>query len=298
MSIKPFLGLLLVVFAVRKRWAALAIALTTAIGCFAIGIVALGWPTFLSWIHALRSITWAAHIFNASLFGFIERLVGHHPESIWELAPLASAPGLVLPLWLLATAGVGAVSAWFLYRRVPADATELINETTFAVDRMFAVTLSAALLISPLAWVYYVFFLAGPFIALCADTQWRQAFAWRSVLFVGAALALTFAPGTLTSAQPHAWATFTIGSGYFWSLLAFWICALPGRRVTPVYQSPGAPRPRWRVRAGMVRPASAATSWRRTSLGVELAKSRRRIQRLVQIFTADDTRLTEGPDLV
>jgi hypothetical protein len=48
----------------------------------------------------------------------------------------------------------------------------------------------------------------------------------------------------------------------------------------------------------MVRPASAATSWRRTSLGVELAKSRRRIQRLVQIFTADDTRLTEGPDLV
>jgi hypothetical protein len=106
------------------------------------------------------------------------------------------------------------------------------------------VTLSAALLISPLAWVYYVFFLAGPFIALCADAQWRQAFPWRKILFVGAALALTFAPGTLTSAQPHAWATFTIGSGYFWSLLAFWICALPGRRATPVYQSPGAPRPR------------------------------------------------------
>jgi hypothetical protein len=101
---------------------------------------------------------------------------------------------------------------------------------------MFALTLSAALLISPLAWVYYVFFLAGPFIALCADGQWRQAFVWRKVLFVGAALALTFAPGTLTSAQPHAWATFSIGSGYFWSLLAFWICALPGRRVTPVHQ--------------------------------------------------------------
>jgi hypothetical protein len=243
MSIKPFLGLLLVIFAARKRWAALGIALATAIGCFAIGILALGWPTFLSWIDALRSVTWAAHIFNASLFGFVERLVGHHPESIWELAPLASAPGLVLPLWLLATAGVGAVSAWFLYRRVPADAPGFINETTFAVDRMFAVTLSAALLISPLAWVYYVFFLAGPFIALCADGQWRQAFAWRKVLFVGAALALTFAPGTLTSAQPHAWATFSIGSGYFWSLLAFWICALPGRRAMPV-RNPVARRPR------------------------------------------------------
>jgi hypothetical protein len=243
MSIKPFLGLLLVIFAVRKRWAALAIALATGVGCFVIGILALGWPTFLSWIDALRSITWAGHIFNASLFGFVERLVGHQRESIWELAPLASAPGLVLPLWLLATASVGAVSAWFLYRRVPADPPGLINETTFAVDRMFAVTLSAALLISPLAWVYYVFFLAGPFVALCADGPWRQAFAWRKVLFVGAALALTFAPGTLTAAQPHAWATFSIGSAYFWSLLAFWICALPGRRVTPV-RNPVARRPR------------------------------------------------------
>jgi hypothetical protein len=48
----------------------------------------------------------------------------------------------------------------------------------------------------------------------------------------------------------------------------------------------------------MVRPASAATSWRRTSLAVELAKARRRIQRLIQIFTADGTRLTENPDFV
>jgi hypothetical protein len=230
MSIKPFLGLLLVILAVRKRWAPLAIALTTAIGCFAIGIVALGWPTFLSWIRAFRSITWAAHIFNASLFGFIERLFGHYPQSIWELAPLASAPGLVWPLWLLATAGAGGVSAWVLYRRVPAEVAEP-NSEAYAVDRMFAVTLSVALLASPLAWIYYHFFLAGPFIALCSAGRWWTAFAWRQVLLVGAALVLTLGPGTLTSGQPHAWATFTIGSAYFWSALAFWICAVSGDRV-------------------------------------------------------------------
>ena len=244
MSIKPFLGLLLVILALRRRWLALAIALTTAIGCFAIGIVALGWPTFVSWIHAIRSITWAAHIFNASLFGFIERLVGHHPESIWKLAPLASAPGLVRPLWLLATAGVVAASAWALSRQDSADATESAASTRLTVDRMFAVTLSEALLVSPLAWVYYVFFLAGPFIALCADGRWWHAFGWRKIVLAGAAFILTLGPGTLASAQPHAWATLSIGSGYFWSLLAFWMCALPDRRVTPVDQNPGARRPR------------------------------------------------------
>jgi alpha-1,2-mannosyltransferase len=231
MSIKPFLGLPLAILAVRKRWAPLTVALTTAIGCFAVGILALGWPTFISWIHAVQSITWAAHIFNASLFGFIERLFGHHPQSIWELTPLATAPSLVWPLWFLASASAGAASVWVLSRGGPGEAGDP-NAEPYAIDRMFALTLSAALLVSPLAWIYYHFFLAGPFIALCSVKRWWNGFAWRKCLFVGAAIALTFAPGTLTTAQPHAWATFTIGSAYFWSALAFWICALPGDRTS------------------------------------------------------------------
>jgi Glycosyltransferase family 87 len=240
MSVKPFLGLLLMVLVVRKRWAAFTIALTTAIGCFAVGIAALGWPTFVSWVRALRSITWADHIFNASLLGFFERLFGNHPERTWNLAPIASAPAVIQPLWLVAAAAVVSATAWVLYRRDASDALASTDGRTFDTDRMFALSLAAALLTSPLAWIYYDFFLAGPFIALCADGRWRNGFSWRMVLFGCAAFALTLSPGTLASAQPSAWATFSIGSAYFWSSLAFWICALPGRRVTLGSLAPGA----------------------------------------------------------
>ena len=244
MSVKPFLGLLLMMLVVRKRWAAFTIALTAAIGCFALGIAALGWPTFVSWVRALRSITWADHIFNASLLGFFERLLGNHPGRTWNLAPIASAPAVIQPLWLVAAAAVVSASAWALYRRDASDVRASTGGLTFDTDRLFALSLSAALLTSPLAWIYYDFFLAGPFIALCADGRWRNGFSWRMVLFGCAAFALTLSPGTLTSAQPRVWATFSIGSAYFWSSLALWTCALPGRRVTLRNQDSGAPHRR------------------------------------------------------
>ena len=95
-----------------------------------------------------------------------------------------------------------------------------------AVDRMFAVTLSAALLISPLAWIYYLFLLAGPFIALCLDDRWRKGLRWRKVVLVGAVICCMLSPGTLASGQPNGWATLSIGSAYFWGLLGVWVCAL------------------------------------------------------------------------
>jgi Glycosyltransferase family 87 len=225
-SIKPFFGLLVILFAVKSRWAALATTAATAFICVLIGIATLGWPVFDSWVRA-GSITWTGHIFNASVFGFLSRLLTNHELAVWMLAPSTNAPILANTLWVILLVGILAFSACAIWRQ-PAKAREAYDRSRLAIDRMFAVTMSAALLIFPVAWIYYHFFLAGPFIALCSDHEWRKGLGWRKMLLAGAAACFMFSPGALTLGQPHGWATASVGSAYFWGSLGLWTCALAG----------------------------------------------------------------------
>jgi hypothetical protein len=69
-SIKPFLAMLVLVFLSRRQWLATAVTSLTALLCFLVGTVALGWAAALSWWNAVMAVSWAGHIFNASIFGF------------------------------------------------------------------------------------------------------------------------------------------------------------------------------------------------------------------------------------
>jgi hypothetical protein len=243
MSIKPFLGLLMLFFALSRRWSQLLLTVAITSACFLLGIAVLGWASFMSWCSAAGSVTWAGHVFNASGFGFLERLIGR-PAPVWQLTPIATLPGLVWPVWLLASAAVLGVS-WVALKREKTGSVGAEPLRTLETDRVFAVAYSAGFLISPLSWIYYLFFLTGPFLSLCLDEGWRTSSRWRRLVLAAAFVCLALPPGILVVGQPNGAMTILVGSAYFWALLALWICALqplqPAGRPTAL--STSAPHP-------------------------------------------------------
>jgi glycosyl transferase family 87 len=223
MSVKPFLVLLLLPFAFRRKWLALIVAAGVAAVSFSMGAAVLGLRPFISWIAAIRSVTWAGHVFNGSLFGISSRLLANRPLPIWQLEPMVRAPEWIQPIWIVAAGVLLALTIWRLY--APRARNSQADQQPSAVDREFATMLSSALLITPLGWIYYHFFLAGPCIALLAHEEWRKALQWRWLVLAGATICFMLSPGNLTSGQPNAWASLTVGSAYFWGLLGVWTCA-------------------------------------------------------------------------
>ena len=222
-SVKPFLGLFVPFLLWRRQWVAALIATVVAICCFLAGIAALGWHAFVNWIQAIGSVEWMEHIFNASVFGYFTRLLtDHSTDRAWVLTPLTQAPRLGLLLGFVGALVIFAISLWSL--RLPRPAAD--EHSVLEVDRLFAVTLLASLLMTPLGWIYYQFVAVAPTVALIMNRQWRMSVASRSALLALGAVCLTLSPRVVASGQPSAWATASIGSAYFWGTLAFWCCAI------------------------------------------------------------------------
>jgi len=105
--------------------------------------------------------------------------------------------------------------------------TVTFDRTESAVDRAFAILISAALLISPLGWIYYLWLGLGPFAARALS--WRDRAAgrparWRRRFLILAVPGLVWPHFATFAFQPHAWATVLPASAYFWSTTALW-CA-------------------------------------------------------------------------
>jgi hypothetical protein len=88
------------------------------------------------------------------------------------------------------------------------------------IDRAFAMMMLAALLVSPLGWVYYWWLPVGPMAALLRRPPaafWIAAPLMAAPLFV------------VTAGQPNGWMTVTVGSAYFWATLLAWaaVCIRP-----------------------------------------------------------------------
>ncbi|MGE0704438.1 MAG: glycosyltransferase family 87 protein [Vicinamibacterales bacterium] len=211
MSVKPFLGLFLLAFASERRWRPLLAACGAAVVCFGLGLVFLGWEAHASWLRTLAGVSWSSFVFNASFPGFLERALMVRPMPSWDLVPVAVAPGLVAPLAL-----AGATIALTVSSRA------LRKDGPDKVDRLFAVVLCASLLVSPLGWIYYEFFFVGPVLVLCVGGRWWTRTAWQKALVGIWIVSAVMSPGLLTSWQPSPLATLTVGSLYFWGLLALW----------------------------------------------------------------------------
>jgi len=214
-SLKPFLLVLLPLLAVTRRWRAVVPFVVAAVACNLIGLVLFGWPTFHSWLVGLGAITWSKSVLNASIYGLFERAFSDRHAPVWDLAPLTSASPLIYPLWILASVIVLGVSVSRV-RQARADAGQ--------ADHILAVGLTAALLVSPVGWIYYHFLFVGPVLSLALTERWWATSRFRRLLIVCFAVPLLLAPGMLAIGQPNGWLSLTLGSLYFWSLLALWVC--------------------------------------------------------------------------
>jgi len=221
MGLKLFLLIFIPYLVLRRRSGAAAVGCTTAAAWFLGGLLIVGRDSYWSWLSQLSSVTWTWRGPNASVLGILTRSLGENPY----YTPLAVAPEFILPLWL-PTVVVIAVSSLAAVR---------FDRSTSAVDRAFAILLSAALLISPLGWIYYLWLAIGPVTALAI--AWSRepardrhapgagAARWRQRLLVLAVPGLVWPHFATFLFQPHAWATPLIASSYFWSIAALW-CAI------------------------------------------------------------------------
>jgi hypothetical protein len=142
-SLKPFLGMLLLALILARQWRALVAALITVMCLAGVGAWVYGPDAYLQYLQVAKNITWTATNWNGSWYGwfdryFISKTGSGWPESMSLSWRLATGCALIT---LLVT-GVGIRQAM---RKSPADTW----------DAIFALGLPAALLVSPLGWVYY-----------------------------------------------------------------------------------------------------------------------------------------------
>ena len=187
LSVKPFVAIFLPYLIATRRYRAAVISLATAAGAYTIGLVVFGLPNSQSWSRALaQSADWTWAEMNASILGFFRRAFDVQPIA----PPVVLAPGLV-KFWIVAAGLVGVATLI-----VTAN-----DRSARAVDRAFALLLVAAVLISPLGWIYYMPVAAGPIAAIVFAEERRGPWTWWSVLLGVIAIAGFFWPHPLLGAH-------------------------------------------------------------------------------------------------
>lgn len=216
-SIKPLFLLFVPAYVRLGLWRAALVLTATVAGAFALGVAIYGVESHRIWLNHLLSVTWAEHYMNASLLGLIERSLS---SSEWQQQPIVDAPRLVTPLWTIAATALAAATLWRVTR--VADA-----------DRQFLLVTAAAILISPLAWIYYLWFVIPPITAHLASPA-TEGSRVRWILLIGAVGLLTPPPLVRAALSWGAGVgTLTVGSAYTWSLVAIWCAAWTAGEAPP-----------------------------------------------------------------
>ena len=197
-SVKPFFLLFVPYLVARRQFGAAGVSLVSVVVLFGVGLACYGVEAYRVWIDDLLSVTWAEHYMNASVLGFVERKLS---TSEWRQVPVVHAPQVVVPLWATLCAGMAVVTLW----RVRGIAR---------VDGQFLLITTAALLLSPLGWTYYLWFPAPPAIAILSNATEIG----RREILLGLGLAGFLVPPFLPLAAlrwSYGLGTATLGSIYF-----------------------------------------------------------------------------------
>jgi alpha-1,2-mannosyltransferase len=216
-SVKPFLLIFIPYFLLRRRLGGVTAMGLSVLACFSLGVIVFGTDSYRQWFQQVAAVDWSWQSMNGSLRGALSRLLAETPYFV----PLVVAPQLIQPLWVALAGAVGSVTLIAAAQ----DSSEA------GVDRAFALILVAALLMSPLGWVYYLWLPMGPLLAL-GVRWWSKSrpvmhhlsaiAAWRDRLLMAATPGLVWPTFATLSLQPSGVATILPGSIYCWSMLALW----------------------------------------------------------------------------
>jgi hypothetical protein len=198
-SVKPFLGLVLFWMLWRREWRALVAAASSGLAMFVLGLLVFGVTGLVEWLAAIGAVSWTWGGMNASIMGIVTRAFTVTPYH----APFIEAPLLVVPLWL---AGVAVVAA------------QLVRHLgRYSIDHDWGMLVAAALLISPLGWTYYLWWVLPGLRSLTSHA------ASILLLLPLPVVALALFP------QRTPLLSFTIGSAYGWALLWSFVAIRPAR---------------------------------------------------------------------
>jgi hypothetical protein len=218
-AIKPFFLIFLPFIFFRRQYRGSLLFAGTFIGMFGLGFMIFGWEAHVSWVHALRDVDWTWSWINASIHGFLRRILAETP--IFE--PTLAAPHLIFPLYVLCSVVVGVMTFVVILK----------DQSPLSVDRAFLILTIAALLISPVGWIYYFFFLIGPLGAMVQGwhtpspgtftSNQLRLFRTRRWILMSTLPGYFFPIYLLPLFQPNPVATFFIGSTYFWCTGFLWV---------------------------------------------------------------------------
>lgn len=212
-SQKPFVFIFVPWLMWHRRWrGAIAAALVTIVSV-ALGEMVFGRGIHLQWQTVLRSdvSAWGWLFLNASTAAPWMRAFGPSP---------AFSHSQNTALMGYATLGSAAVIACITAWRVRRGAD---------LDLSWAVLWTAALLISPIAWTYYLWWAAGP-LGATLIVAWQTRPALRQPLLLAAACFVLPLP-TFLIGQPSVTASFTLGSTFTWALVVVWVAAVSDHRL-------------------------------------------------------------------
>ena len=226
-SVKLFFLVPLGWLVLQRRWRALGAAVATVAALVALGSGVFGVEAYRLWVGSLGTVGWQWMGMNASLPGFVSRFL----ESGGEIVPVVSWPAAVAPLSALGALAVLAISVWLLCRG--GVLTPPVSDENGDPDRQLLVLFLAAILASPLGWVYYLPLAYGPILGwMGAADGWSRVrgLTRPAVAALVLGLALLYVPQEVANAgQPSRLATLTLASAYFYGTLLLWLTVLTAR---------------------------------------------------------------------
>jgi len=207
-SLKLFLLAFVLWFVIVRSWrgmAGVAAGFTASMG---LGLAVYGVTPFWQWLNTLGRVAWWALPMNISLKGLTERVFNAQPP----FAAVYPDPALVWPVWLLLVLAVAALTIWRVAsaeRRAP-------------VDEAWAVLVLAALLVSPLGWIYYLPLATAPLLLMADGGRLPWRVRWVGGAFV-LAVGLLYVPMEVTVlSHVQRLATLVLLCLHSWAVLLLW----------------------------------------------------------------------------
>jgi hypothetical protein len=210
-GVKPFLGLFFAYLLLSRRWRAAAVMLAVIVLLVAAGGLVFGVEAYRSWLEVASRVDWIWSPMNGSVAGLATRTFGDNPM----FPPLIHAPNAVRIMSLVVPLLIVGYTLW--------RATHVAIQP--AADWAFAAIVFAALLASPLGWMYYISLAAGPITALSMCHGWHRSRIVRTCLWL--IIPGLIVPPFLTGvAGARLLSGLTLGSLYTWTILCLWAAVL------------------------------------------------------------------------